>query len=1121
MKYFITTALAILVLWLGGSGRLSGQVINTFPYFEDFNSWTIVPGFPNVCTIPAAPSPANAHFSQAANGTEDDRDWLTWSGPTWSIPTGPTANNGADCDGDSSNVGQYIYVEASGCTNTGEGWLISDRIDMTSGPVKVSFCYHMYGVLMGDLHFDVSTDDGASWVPDVVPSVTDDVDLWQHRTVSLVGFPHTDSIRIRFRYEDTSIGPGWTADCAIDNVLIEQLIPVNAGVVEVLDPPHPVCALGGPVSAVIRNSGFEPLGSLDVNLTIGGNLVTTVSVAYPVNDSLQPGELDTVLLDSAASWNLGDTLLISTALPNGVPDPDPSDDQAVVDVSSLGMCGIYTIDPSQPASATNYQSFGAIVTDLINLGVCCPVVVDVAAGTYQEQLALPEVAGMSTTNTVTFRSAQLDNSTVQLNYTSTDINDNYTVLFEGGSHFRFHHMTISNNGLFFNRVAVWNGTSSDNHLEHNVLRNPVNVNSTSIQEVVIYSTTDSDNNDNLIAHNRIVNGSYGIWWQGLNVGPFETGNRFIDNRFVNFYFNGSFMQYQEAPVFDGNAFRTTSPAPFESYAMRFVNISGPMSIQGNRVEVDPNGPNGQPHWGLQCNGCFSTQWDPIVVRNNAIHVGDPAVTNPVVGVEWGGSGPAIIANNSVNVEGDASHTRALRMLLGSQNEVVNNVFANTGPQGVAVWYSDAFGIHRSDYNDLWSTTGDLAAFGGGFTLPPPEANLGLWQLATSLDSNSVSTDPLFFSANDLHTCADDLDQAGNPAFAPPADFEGEPRDPNLPDIGADEFIGLAKFSLGPDTIVCGTQVDFEVLGAQSVTWSTGQTAPAITVTSSQIPLVATVVGSCGVTGDSVVVDFLPRASLPSDTHLCADQSLVLDAGVSNALYGWSTGSNNQSIVTDTAGTYIVVVTDTANSCISADTAVVTKSSPVNLGPDTAFCDQGVSVNVSAALPQGVTWQWNTNATTPTIMVQNTGVYAVTVTDSAGCTTSDSVAISFLNVPTASFTQTTNFLTAIFTNTSSVSGTVSYLWTFGDGDSSTLKDPIHVYPNSGLMTYPVILRVSNECALATYLDSITVGPVGIPEQLASQGVAIFPNPASGSFQVVVAPAASEAVTIELLDLQGRV
>ena len=53
---------------------------------------------------------------------------------------------------------------------------------------------------------------------------------------------------------------------------------------------------------------------------------------------------------------------------------------------------------------------------------------------------------------------------------------------------------------------------------------------------------------------------------------------------------------------------------------------------------------------------------------------------------------------------------------------------------------------------------------------------------------------------------------------------------------------------------------------------------------------------------------------------------------------------------------------------------------------------------------------------------------------------------------------------IFHNTSTGDGALSYIWTFGDGDSSTLTNPAHLYAAKG--TYSISLTVSNTYGCAS-------------------------------------------------------
>ena len=81
----------------------------------------------------------------------------------------------------------------------------------------------------------------------------------------------------------------------------------------------------------------------------------------------------------------------------------------------------------------------------------------------------------------------------------------------------------------------------------------------------------------------------------------------------------------------------------------------------------------------------------------------------------------------------------------------------------------------------------------------------------------------------------------------------------------------------------------------------------------------------------------------------------------------------------------------------------------------------------------------------------------------------------------------------FSNNSSYAS--SYLWDFGDGDTSTTVNPIHNYANTG--SYTVTL-VAADCGIAdTSTFEINVIPMGIAQQMDARQLSwrIYPNPAT--------------------------
>jgi PKD repeat protein/predicted secreted protein len=118
------------------------------------------------------------------------------------------------------------------------------------------------------------------------------------------------------------------------------------------------------------------------------------------------------------------------------------------------------------------------------------------------------------------------------------------------------------------------------------------------------------------------------------------------------------------------------------------------------------------------------------------------------------------------------------------------------------------------------------------------------------------------------------------------------------------------------------------------------------------------------------------------------------------------------------------------------------------------------------------WAWNfgdgstSTLKNPSRTYTSAGTYNVTltVTDQGNLTNAKTkaVTVSIANTPpVADFTFSTNQLTATFTDASTdAEGTIkSWAWKFGDGSTSTLKNPSRTYSSAG--TYSVTLTVTDQ------------------------------------------------------------
>lgn len=143
----------------------------------------------------------------------------------------------------------------------------------------------------------------------------------------------------------------------------------------------------------------------------------------------------------------------------------------------------------------------------------------------------------------------------------------------------------------------------------------------------------------------------------------------------------------------------------------------------------------------------------------------------------------------------------------------------------------------------------------------------------------------------------------------------------------------------------------------------------------------------------VGIDIPPVVDLGNDTTLvfCAGH-LTLDAGNPGMTYLWSTGATTQTIHVSATGTYYVHVIS-SGGCLASDTIHVVVNPgtiSVDLGNDTTIVTCTHDSLMITAGNQGAFYSWSTGATTQTIWVDETGDYYVTVTDSKGCTASDTI-----------------------------------------------------------------------------------------------------------------------------------
>lgn len=225
---------------------------------------------------------------------------------------------------------------------------------------------------------------------------------------------------------------------------------------------------------------------------------------------------------------------------------------------------------------------------------------------------------------------------------------------------------------------------------------------------------------------------------------------------------------------------------------------------------------------------------------------------------------------------------------------------------------------------------------------------------------------------------------------------------------------------------------------------------------------------------------LTTLAIPNDTICIGESStfaVVPSGGTLPYKYVWSTGGTNAGLTVSpvTTTSYTVTVTD-AKNCSTTAVATVIVRPPLtitSISPDATIC-KGKPITLSITVAGGnaiYSYSYNNGpfiaSSSITFTVNSDTVIVITAKD--GCTTprvTDSIIVKAIEAPRVAFTWTPDsgcqpLTVAFFDSTKTVNGS-TWLWQFGDGNSSTLLNPVHVYKDYGVFDVTLTVTTPQGC-----------------------------------------------------------
>ena len=581
----------------------------------------------------------------------------------------------------------------------------------------------------------------------------------------------------RFRITAFIPGTGQLSNLNFREIeILEASNGFNDAAIASVDSPGVYCSGVQPVVATVANYGLNQIDSVDVTWEVNGVVQGTIKVVTLLDtlNGFGSNSIQVPLGSFTFPQGLND-LRIWTSMPNGVLDTSNVNDTASVKTGPA-LNGIFTIDASAAASATNYTSFGSLSTALNTFGVCGPVTVNVAAGTYNETFELSNIIGASSVNTITIDGG--DSSTTTLSHDNTS---NYgTVTIVGTDYVTIRNMRIEATAL--NGASILINNSSHNTFESNILWANPNSTSTNTNFIISGTTTSISTNGagsyNTLQNNLMIGGYYSVYIYGA-AATRNVGNVIHNNEMDSVYYYGSYIFYQDSLEFTNNTLDQATRGQINGDGL-YLYYSSNYDVSGNYIHAADygiyfynfnaavnaptlNGKNrvsnnmiiSDTDWGIY----FLYETEVDFFHNSIATYG---TVNPAVQITANATN--IIDNYDVrnNVFYSAS-TEAFEL-----TGIVDTIFTKMDNNVYYTGGSNLLNINATTYTDLLS-----------YQTAQPAYN------ASSLDG-----DPQFLSTTDLHIIGAFINGAGDNSVPVSVDIDGDTRPlagSTVVDPGADEF----------------------------------------------------------------------------------------------------------------------------------------------------------------------------------------------------------------------------------------------------------------------------------------------------------------------------------------------
>lgn len=550
----------------------------------------------------------------------------------------------------------------------------------------------------------------------------------------------------------------------------------DAGIAEISSPTNGISAnIPFYLTVKLKNYGVDTLDIVTVKWSVDGvqNGVALLSSSLLQNQVSTVINLDTITLPAGVH-----RIKVWTESPNSLVDQNIANDTAYFSTMACSgpLAGTY-----QVGQGGNFASFGDAVIALHQCGVSGPVVFDVSAGTYYEHIKIGSIVGASAVNTITFKSANGDSSSVLLKFSNAGNQNNYLVKLEGTKYLTFSALSFNNQSNSYAKTLVLSQNCSNLKISNCRLIGAT-TNIMDENQSIIFADSASVDSAIIIKNNYFTDGYQGIYLRGTSISNLARNILIESNVFENQAVLALNLKYLNAPAILSNDI-FTNKLSISSQGVSFTHLKNKWRFEGNKVDLI-TGNRAVAIW-----NCNSSNGSEAQFFNNMISAGG-SVLNYLIDFE-NGSGVKFYNNSFhkfANTTGSVFYINTFPSSATTDSLYFkNNIFANSTSTGYIINLEYSIGTRKLVFNNNDYFTGSTTFSKNGSAVAP---DFIAWKTSINQEVNGLNANPAFVSNNNLHITNFYLKGMGASLPEVSVDFDGNPRNTANPTIGAHELIDL-------------------------------------------------------------------------------------------------------------------------------------------------------------------------------------------------------------------------------------------------------------------------------------------------------------------------------------------